>query len=43
MIIAALAGEGTSEIYELRHIDRGYEHIVEKLRGMGADIERVDD
>ena len=43
MIIAALAGEGTSEICELRHIDRGYEHIVEKLRGMGADIERRDD
>jgi len=43
MIIAALAGEGTSEICELRHIDRGYEHIVEKLRGIGADIERVDD
>ncbi len=43
MIIAALAAEGTSEVYELRHIDRGYEHIVEKLRGIGADIERIDD
>jgi UDP-N-acetylglucosamine 1-carboxyvinyltransferase len=43
MIIAALAAEGKSEVYELRHIDRGYEHIVEKLRGIGADIERIDD
>lgn len=43
MVIAALAGEGTTEISELRHIDRGYEHIVEKLRGLGADIERYDD
>ncbi len=43
MIIAALASEGTSEIYELRHIDRGYEHILDKLRKLGADIERRDD
>ncbi len=43
MVIAALAGEGTSEISELRHIDRGYEHIVDKLRKLGADIRRVND
>lgn len=43
MVIAALAGEGTTEITELRHIDRGYEHIVEKLTALGADIERKDD
>ncbi len=43
MVIAALAGEGTSEISELRHIDRGYEHIVDKLKGLGADIRRIDD
>lgn len=43
MVIAALVGEGTSEISQLRHIDRGYEHLLEKLRGLGADIERVND
>jgi len=43
MVIAALAGEGTTEITELRHIDRGYEHIVEKLSALGADIKRSDD
>lgn len=43
MVVAALAAEGTSEITELRHIDRGYEHIVEKLKGVGADIKRVND
>ena len=43
MVIAALASEGTSEITELRHIDRGYEHIVDKLLLLGADIKRVND
>ena len=43
MIIAALACNGTTEIGELRHIDRGYEHIVEKFQALGADIKRIDD
>ena len=43
MVIAALACNGTSEVNELRHIDRGYEHMVEKLLALGADIKRVDD
>ena len=43
MIIAALACGGTTEIGELRHIDRGYEHIVEKFQALGADIERIND
>ncbi|MBQ4526877.1 MAG: UDP-N-acetylglucosamine 1-carboxyvinyltransferase [Clostridia bacterium] len=43
MIIAALACEGTSEISQLRHIDRGYEHIVDKLLALGADIKRIND
>ncbi len=43
MIIAALAAEGSTVISELRHIDRGYEHIVDKLKALGADIERTDD
>lgn len=41
MLIAALAAEGTSEIGNIRQIDRGYESIDERLRGLGAQIERV--
>jgi UDP-N-acetylglucosamine 1-carboxyvinyltransferase len=41
MLIAALAAEGTSEIGNIRQIDRGYEAIDERLRGLGARIERV--
>jgi UDP-N-acetylglucosamine 1-carboxyvinyltransferase len=40
MLIAALAAEGTSEIGNIRQIDRGYEQIDERLRGLGAQIER---
>ncbi len=43
MVIAALACNGTTEVDGLRHIDRGYEHIVEKFAALGADIKRVDD
>jgi len=41
MLIAALAAEGTSEIGNIRQIDRGYEQIDERLRALGAKIERV--
>jgi UDP-N-acetylglucosamine 1-carboxyvinyltransferase len=41
MLIAALAAEGTSEIGNIRQIDRGYEQIDERLRGLGAQFERV--
>jgi UDP-N-acetylglucosamine 1-carboxyvinyltransferase len=41
MLIAALAAEGTSEIGNIRQIDRGYEQIDERLRALGAQIERV--
>ena len=40
-IIAGLAAEGTTEIKDIHFIERGYECIVEKLRGIGADIKRV--
>ena len=40
-IIAALTAEGTSEIEGVDEIDRGYERIDERLRALGADIERV--
>jgi len=38
LITAALMAEGRSEIGELQHIERGYERIVEKLQGIGADV-----
>jgi UDP-N-acetylglucosamine 1-carboxyvinyltransferase len=41
MLIAALAADGTSEIGNIRQIDRGYEQIDDRLRGLGAQIERV--
>jgi UDP-N-acetylglucosamine 1-carboxyvinyltransferase len=41
MLIAALCAEGRSEIGNIRQIDRGYERIDERLRGLGARIERV--
>lgn len=41
MLIAGLAAKGTTEIEDILHIDRGYEDVVQKLRGVGADIKRV--
>ncbi|HLM32010.1 MAG TPA: UDP-N-acetylglucosamine 1-carboxyvinyltransferase [Solirubrobacterales bacterium] len=41
MLIAALCAEGTSEIGNVVQIDRGYEKIDDRLRGLGAHIERV--
>ena len=41
MLIAALCAEGASEIGNIRQIDRGYERIDERLRALGARIERV--
>ena len=42
LVLAGLAAHGITEVGDLRHIDRGYDHLVEKLRGLGADIIRVD-
>ena len=41
LILAALAANGTSEVDDISHVERGYEDIVEKLQGLGADIRRV--
>jgi UDP-N-acetylglucosamine 1-carboxyvinyltransferase len=41
MLIAALAAEGVSEIGNIRQIDRGYEQIDQRLRSLGAQIDRV--
>jgi UDP-N-acetylglucosamine 1-carboxyvinyltransferase len=41
LVLAALVAEGESRIQRIYHLDRGYERMVEKLRGVGAVIERV--
>ncbi len=41
MVIAGLAAKGQTEVEEIMHIERGYEDLVKKLQGMGAQIERV--
>ena len=41
MIVAALGAKGTTQIEDIYHIERGYEDVVEKFRGIGADIKRV--
>ena len=41
LVLAALAAKGKSVISNVGQIDRGYERIEEKLRGLGANIERI--
>ena len=41
MVVAGLAARGVTEIENIEYIERGYENIVEKLQGLGADIRRV--
>jgi UDP-N-acetylglucosamine 1-carboxyvinyltransferase len=42
LVLAGLAAEGTTEVLRVYHLDRGYQRIEEKLRFLGADIERVE-
>ena len=41
LIVAGIIAKGTTEIYNLQYIDRGYENIEEKFRNLGAKIERI--
>ena len=41
MVLAGLATAGRTEIEDIRHIERGYDDIVGKLRSVGADIVKV--
>ncbi len=43
LVLAGLAARGTTRINRVYHIERGYERIDEKLRGVGAEIERLED
>jgi len=42
MVIAALCAEGETIITDVRYIERGYDHLDEKLRSLGADIQRLE-
>lgn len=41
LLIAGIIAEGTTELYNIHYIDRGYEHIEDKFRKLGANIQRV--
>ncbi|MEP3635942.1 MAG: UDP-N-acetylglucosamine 1-carboxyvinyltransferase [Paracoccaceae bacterium] len=41
LILAGLAAEGETKVSRVYHLDRGYEQVVRKLSGVGADIERI--
>ena len=41
MILAALCAHGTTQVEDIKHIERGYENLETKLRDLGADIKRI--
>lgn len=41
LLIAGIIAHGTTELYNIHYIDRGYEHIEDKFRSLGANIERI--
>lgn len=43
LVIAGLVAEGVTEVRRIYHLDRGYERLEDKLRLVGADVERVED
>ena len=43
LVIAGLAAKGTTVIDEIRHIERGYEEIIEKFQSLGANIKKVSE
>lgn len=42
LVLAGLAAKGKTEVLRVYHLDRGYQRIEEKLKGLGAEIERVE-
>jgi UDP-N-acetylglucosamine 1-carboxyvinyltransferase len=43
LLIAAMSAKGVSSIHNIEQIDRGYQHIDQRLNALGAKITRVDD
>ena len=42
LVLAGIVAEGYTTVYDIQHIDRGYEDYVGKLRSLGADVTRTD-
>jgi UDP-N-acetylglucosamine 1-carboxyvinyltransferase len=42
LVIAGLKADGETVVHDAHHVDRGYEDLVGRLRGIGADVERLD-
>lgn len=42
LIVAALSASGTTRVHNIGYIDRGYEYLEQKLRALGAELERVE-
>ena len=43
MILLGLVATGETSVYDIYHIDRGYDSFMNKLRALGADIERIEE
>ena len=43
LYLAGLVAEGETRIHRVYHVDRGYENLDQKLRNLGADVERAED
>ncbi|MDE5914592.1 MAG: UDP-N-acetylglucosamine 1-carboxyvinyltransferase, partial [Campylobacter jejuni] len=43
LILAALAAKGTSKVHRIYHLDRGYENLEEKIKGLGVKITRLEE
>ena len=43
MVLAGLVADGETQIGYIHHIDRGYDHLVQKLVALGADIKRIEE
>ncbi|MCI7145954.1 MAG: UDP-N-acetylglucosamine 1-carboxyvinyltransferase [Clostridiales bacterium] len=43
VVLTGLVADGTTEVSQIYHIDRGYEHFAEKLRALGANIMRIEE
>jgi UDP-N-acetylglucosamine 1-carboxyvinyltransferase len=42
LVLAGLAAEGETIVYQCEHVDRGYADLPATLRALGADVERLD-
>ena len=43
LVLAGLCAKGTTRVFGLEHLDRGYERLDEKLRALGADVARREE